>query len=94
MTVEQRTFIELGDVVAVELGCSTCGSRIRYPLLKMQPAQFKSRQHYCPNCKDGLLEPYADGPEVNRIAELAEALLILIKSKSRAIIRLEIAGPK
>ena len=86
MTAEQRTVIEPRDILAIELECK-CGSRVRYPVPKMQPDVFKSRQHACPNCKEGLI----DGPEANRIAELVEALSVLIKGGSENI-KFEIRG--
>jgi RNase P subunit RPR2 len=86
MTAEQRTVIEPKDVIAIELRCE-CGTTVRYPLLKMQPEVFRTRQHMCPNCK----EPLARGPETNRLADLAEAITVLIKSE-QASVRLEIAN--
>jgi RNase P subunit RPR2 len=90
VTVETRATIESRDILALEVECSTCGSRVRYPLLKIQPDLFRSRQHPCPNCKDALLP--AGSPEVNRVAEFAQALQTLIKSETQAIIRLEVGG--
>jgi hypothetical protein len=86
MTAEQRTVIEPKDILAIELECKACGSRVRYALLRMQPDVFKSRQHPCPNCKEFL----ADTSETNRIADMAESLLNLIKGAGSAIIQLEI----
>lgn len=87
MTAEQRTYIAPSDIAAIELSCE-CGSRVRYQLLTMQPQVFRSRQHFCPNCK----EPLASGPEANRIAELAEALQVLIKGDGEARLQLELQG--
>jgi hypothetical protein len=90
MTAEQRTVIEPKDITAIELGCKACGSRVRYALLKMQPDVFRGRQHQCPNCKERL----ADSPETNRIADMAESLLLLIKGDGAAIVQLEISDER
>jgi hypothetical protein len=92
MTAEQRTFIEAKDILAIEFGCATCGTRVRYPLTEVQPNQFKSRQHNCPNCREGLLAPFAESPEVNRVADLIEVLQRLAANPSKAIIRLEVTN--
>lgn len=85
MTAEHRTYIAPHDIAAIELSCK-CGSRVRYQLRAMQPQVFRSRQHFCPNCK----EPLASGPEANRIADLAEALLVLIQASGEAKLQLEL----
>jgi DNA-directed RNA polymerase subunit RPC12/RpoP len=86
VTVETRTTIEPRDVLAIELCCATCGSRVRYPISHMQAEQFKRREHSCPNCGQGLLA------EVNRVADLVNAVQTLIRAETKAIIRIEIAN--
>ncbi len=88
MTAEQRTIIQPTDILAIELECKDCGSRVRYALLKMQPQVFRSRKHECPNCKQRL----TNDSDTNYIADLADALRILIEGHIEAKIQLEVQG--
>lgn len=91
MTAEQQTFIEPADILAIEVKCVSCGSRILYPLLKMNADQFKSRRHHCPNCPSGtgMFASAMEGPDVNRLAEFVEVLQRVIKN-STSPIRLQV----
>lgn len=92
MTTEQRTSIEPKDIVTLELECTTCGSRLSYPLLQVQPDQFRRRQHSCPNCGEWILQAMVAGPEVNRVADFLEALQTLVRSDTGKTIRFGIVG--
>jgi len=88
MTAEQRTLIEAKDLIAIELECSQCRSRIRMPFSKLDPEAFRRRSSSCPNCKDSLCQP----PDVNNLADLIGAVrAITADSKSTARIRFELA---
>jgi hypothetical protein len=90
VTKEQRTLIEPKDILALELECKGCGTRVACKIGKVQPDRFLKP---CPNCKTDLIRPEEDGPDFSRLANFIEALNRLVQAESRAIIRLELAEP-
>lgn len=45
MTVENRRFVELIDILAVQFECKQCGARLSCPIRKWKQMKFG-----CPNC--------------------------------------------
>lgn len=89
MTAECHTLIDPKDVLAIELECKLCHTRIAYKLEKLQVDRLSSRV-LCPNCREDLIRPDDEGPDMRRIANFLDALKLLIQTESRAIIHLEI----
>lgn len=89
MTTERRTLIEPKDVLAIELECKLCHSRVQHKLAKIQVDRFQNRL-VCPNCREDLILSGDEGPDMMRLGNFIEALRALLAIESRAIIRLEI----
>jgi hypothetical protein len=89
MTAEQRTLIAPGDIVAIELECEHCHSRVRHTIEKIQTDRLKVMTQ-CPSCKEQLLQPHNDSPEANRLINFIDALRALIRNEGTCILRLEI----
>ena len=93
MTAEQRTMITPVDIVAVELECGHCHSRVRHTIEKIQTDRLKLATQ-CPNCKEQLLQADDEGPEASRLINFIDALRLLTRNEGTSIIRLEIPAEK
>ena len=89
MTFEQRTFIALGDIAAIEYECEHCHSRHSVPI-----ARFDRVVGRCPNCQQELVRTtHADSSKANDAAVLHAFIETLQDLKSRGLtLRLEISG--
>jgi predicted nucleic acid-binding Zn-ribbon protein len=75
MMNEQRTLIELTDIIGVEFECAKCGAKVLYPLAK----HYNRILSQCPNCNENWLDynpkihpadPQLNQQVVNIIAQL------------------------
>jgi hypothetical protein len=91
MTLEQRTFISPGDILAVEYECQGCHARYL-----AQVNSFKDLLAQCPNCKLGLIsQTYADSSKRSDEHSLRNFIEALNDLQGRTLmkLRLEIAVP-
>ncbi len=91
MTLEQRTFISPGDILAVEYECDRCHARYL-----AQVDTFKDLLGQCPNCSGPLIsQTYADTSKRTDADALRHFIAALndLRGRKLALIRLEIAVP-
>jgi hypothetical protein len=87
MTIINRLYPELSDILAVQLECRNCHATISYPTACWKPASLK-----CPNCSVTLVTgPEAHSKELSALSELAHSLKQLSDCETLAFqVRLEL----
>jgi hypothetical protein len=55
MTADVKYFLELGDILAIQLECSNCHVRSSFPVSKL-----RRMPHECPHCKTDWVFPETD----------------------------------
>ncbi len=90
MTLEQRTFISPGDILAVEYECDACHARYL-----AQVSTFKDLLGQCPNCKGTFIsQTYADTSKRTDADALRHFIAALNDLRGRKVaLRLEINAP-
>jgi hypothetical protein len=89
MTVENRTFIALDDIAAIEYECGHCHARHFVPVDEFQRVIYQ-----CPNCKEELISgAHPNSSKPSDDAALHNFIDALKELRSRGLtLRLEILG--
>jgi len=67
VTVDDRLFLDLKDIVAIQVECPECHATI-----SSTPAEWHPKETICPNCPKTLWP--AGGSEIQRLVRVADAL--------------------
>lgn len=87
MTREHKLLIEPQDIVAIEIECRHCHSRVRYGVETIQPDRLKGRLQ-CLNCKEDLIR--GESPEALPLVDFIDALRRLRGSELAANVKFEL----
>jgi DNA replicative helicase MCM subunit Mcm2 (Cdc46/Mcm family) len=87
MTTKRRTYIELGDIIAIDYECRHCGSRCSVPI-----AKFDRKVDKCPNCNQDWLPVKAEAKisDEQAVSLFIERLKDVQNRRLGATLRLEV----
>lgn len=86
MTFETRCFIDVSDILALEIVCGNCRNSITYPIDSNSPIPDK-----CPSCGHALFSVREN--DWAAVKEL-QTVLNIVSSRKMANVRLQVAGSK
>lgn len=92
MTTETRTYISVGDILAIEIVCSNCGASATRPIAKSQTLPTR-----CTNCGADFFDP--EETALKALETVLDRLSLLnrleLNERSRFSLRIQLAeSPK